>query len=141
MASLRLALVLLLGAVLVACQAAGAVPSAAELQGSWRVETIGGEPTVSESRASLTFLESELSGNASCNRFFGSYRYDDGELFIDPELAGTKMMCSPSVMAQENEFLALLPQAIRVAISGDVLQLMDGDGQVLISAKRAEEKQ
>lgn len=136
--ALRLGFTLTLGMLLFACQTAGGTPDDPELLiGTWQLETVGGQPVIEDSRASLAFNGTELSGNGSCNRFFGTYQYRDG-LLTTSHLAGTKMMCSPSVMAQEDEIFALLNQASQVRMHKDTLRLLDDRGQVLISARRVE---
>jgi heat shock protein HslJ len=137
--SLQLAFALCTGPLLAGCQAAGSAPGESDLQGFWQVDRIGDQPAVQESRANLIFSKSEITGNAGCNRFFGKYRYHGGELTVDPDLGGTKMMCRPSVMAQENDFLLLLPQVRRVELHGGVLVLLNDGGEVLISARRVED--
>lgn len=136
--ALRLVFALSAGLLLSACQAGGGIPeNSALLAGTWQLETIGGQPVVAQSQASLVFTSSELSGNASCNRFFGTYQYSDGVLTI-PQLASTKMMCGPSIMAQENDVLTSLSQALQVRVHEDMLHLLDDLGEVLISARRVE---
>ena len=136
--ALRLALALSVGLLLSACQAGGGVPETpASLTGTWQLETLGGQPVVANSQASLVFNANKLSGNASCNRFFGSYQYNDG-LLTTSGLGSTKMMCSPSIMAQEDDVFALLVQASQVRMHKNMLHLLDDRGGVLISARRIE---
>lgn len=135
---LKPAFALCVGLLLFACQAGGtAQDDPAQLTGSWQLETLNGQPVVAQSHARLAFDANEISGNASCNRLFGTYRHNDGLLTIS-ELATTKMMCGPSIMAQENDVLALLGQASQVRMHQDTLQLLDDHGAVLISARRVE---
>lgn len=134
----RVGCALTLGLLLSACQAGGGAQDNAEwLIGAWQIETVGGQPVQADSQANVVFRANELSGNASCNRFFGTYQYSDG-LFRTSELAGTKMMCSPSVMAQEDKVFVLLGQASQVRMHNNMLHLLDDYGAVLISARRVE---
>lgn len=136
--ALRLGFALALGLLLSSCQTGGNIPEdPALLVGAWQLETVGDQPVVAQTQPSLVFNANQLSGNASCNRFFGSYQYTDGLLAISG-LASTKMMCSPSVMAQENDVLGLLGKASQVRVHKDRLHLLDDRGQVLISAQRVE---
>lgn len=86
---------------------------AVELAGEWRVTHLAGTPVIEESRLALCFTASgEVSGNASCNRFSGSYTAESGSLRIggaDGSVATTRMLCPEPVMAQEDRFLQLLP--------------------------------
>ncbi|MEE4109017.1 MAG: META domain-containing protein, partial [Halieaceae bacterium] len=56
-----------------------------------------GQPVIEDSRLTLRFMQTgEVSGNASCNRFSGSYTADARSLKIggtDGALAITRMMC------------------------------------------------
>ncbi len=55
----------------------------------------------------LTFDGDRVNGSSGCNRYMGSFIATGDELSFGP-LAGTKMMCRPEVMAQEDRFLQLL---------------------------------
>ena len=136
--ALRFGFALTFSLLLSACQAGSNMPDdPAVLVGAWQLEAVGGEPVVAQTQPSLVFDANQLNGNASCNRFFGAYQYTDGLLTISG-LASTKMMCSPSVMAQENDVLGFLGQASQVRVDKDRLHLLNDRGEVLISAQRAE---
>lgn len=112
-------------------------PSVAELAGVWRVQSLSGQEVTADSRTKIEFsAPPRLTGNASCNRFFGIYGYRDGQLRIDENLGVSKMLCRPSLMAQENEFLALLPRSARVQIHNGDLEVLDARGELLIRAER-----
>jgi heat shock protein HslJ len=92
---------------------ANTVAAAAELAGEWHVTHLAGAPVIEDSQLALRFMQTgEVSGNASCNRFSGSYTAEAGSLRIggaDGNLATTRMMCPAPVMAQEVRFLQLIP--------------------------------
>src|SRR5690625_5465146 len=99
----RVGCALTLGLLLSACQAGGGAQDNAEwLIGAWQMETVGGQPVQADSQADVVFRANELSGNASWNRFFGTYQYRAGR-FRPSELAGTKLICSTTVMANESK--------------------------------------
>lgn len=117
-------------------------PNVAELKGVWRVQSLAGRQVAPDSRTKIEFsAPPRLTGNASCNRFFGIYGYRDGQLSIDENIGASKMLCRPSLMAQENEFLALLPRSARVRIHNGDLEVLDGRGELLIRAERQQDTQ
>ncbi len=113
--------------------------TAEELAGVWYVEYIGDRPVIDRSPARIQFTEDgAINGNASCNRFFGSYTYVNEQLDIPTNLGATKMMCLPALMEQEQRLLQHLPKAARASLSNGLLILRDADGNQVISAARDE---
>src|SRR5690606_41534978 len=54
-----------------------------ELFGIWVVEYISERPVIDGSPARIQFgADGAINGNASCNRFFGDYTYQEGRLTI-----------------------------------------------------------
>ena len=102
----------------------------------WIVETIGGEPVVEDSRASILFLEEgRVAGNASCNRFTGSFSLT-GEGLSFGQTANTRMACEEPLSRQEMRFLELLRKTHRFEIDPQGrLVLHTPDGQ-RITARR-----
>lgn len=85
------------------------------LNGSqWLLVDLAGTPVVTDSKASLSFLDSDkVAGNASCNRFTGTVRISGNTLKLSP-LATTMMACvDPKVGAQETTYLKALGAASR----------------------------
>jgi heat shock protein HslJ len=69
----------------------------------WIVETVGGVPVVEKSKATILFLEDgRVAGNASCNRFTGSFRLSGEGLSLG------QMACEEPLSRQEMRFLELL---------------------------------
>jgi heat shock protein HslJ/membrane-bound inhibitor of C-type lysozyme len=102
----------------------------------WIVETIGGEPVVADSKASILFLEEgRVAGNASCNRFTGSFRLT-GEGLSFGQMANTRMACEEPLNSQEMRLLELLrkPIASKIGPQGRLV-LHTPDGQ-RITARR-----
>jgi len=64
--------------------------------------------------------QGRASGNGGCNRFTGSYTFDDGHLVFGP-MAGTKMMCPEAVMDQEDRFHRAIGGIERVVLNGPFL--------------------
>jgi heat shock protein HslJ len=108
-------------AAVVAEAPAERVPEAAELAGVWLLEDLGGRGVMDTAQTTIEFDgEGRVSGSGGCNRFTGSYSYDDGRLDLGP-LAGTKMMCPEAVMDQEDRFLRALGAIDRVRVNGSFL--------------------
>ena len=73
----------------------------------WVVQQLNGEP-VEQNAPSLRFhSDGRISGNASCNRYFGEYSIT-GEGIALKNIGATRMACAPIQMHQEQQFLALL---------------------------------
>ncbi|MEE4607769.1 MAG: META domain-containing protein [Desulfobacteraceae bacterium] len=102
----------------------------------WIVETIGGVPVVEKSKATILFLEEgRVAGNASCNRFTGSYRLT-GEGLSFGQMANTRMACEEPLNSQEMRLLELLQKVHRFEIGPQGrLVLHTPDGQ-RITARR-----
>ena len=80
----------------------------------------------------LTFDGDSISGSAGCNNFMGSFTVDGDVLSFGP-LAGTKMLCPPEVMQQEDLFLALMPSVETAEITFDgALVLVPTSGLTLV---------
>jgi len=126
--------------VLLACQPLvnpqGAETMAAdELLGIWRPLSLDKGPVLEKNPARIQFSASgDITGNASCNRFFGKYTYQQGKLAIEP-LGSTRMMCLPELMTQEAKLLELLPQASHFSREGKILKLYNASGEVLLTAE------
>lgn len=106
---------------------------AALLSGEWRVTAIDGADLVADTEPSLSF-DAEgraVSGNASCNRFFGGFSLT-GEGLSFGELGSSMMMCEDAVMAQERALLDILEGTIGFTIADDgSLTLTTGDDRTL----------
>ena len=81
--------------------------------------------------ATATFLDGQVSGMGSCNRYFGSYEVDGSSLSFSP-LGSTMMACQPEVMEQEAAFLAAMGSSVAFEISNDQLLLQDANGQTVV---------
>ncbi len=103
----------------------------------WVVEDIAGAGVVDRSHATLQFLrDGTVVGNATCNRFFGSYASTGSALRIEPAGA-TRMACPTALMHQENRLLQLLPalNSYRIDKTG-ALVLSTADGQTVLARRR-----
>jgi heat shock protein HslJ len=106
------------------------------LRSDWTIENIGGKPTMTEHKATLSFgTDAQLSGNGSCNRYFGSYTLS-GEGLTISGLGSSMMMCEQPVMDQESLFLDTLRNTQRFEIAPDNrLSLYTKDGRSIVARR------
>lgn len=97
-------------------------------------ETITAQTFVQE--PSIRFSEGQVSGNATCNRFFGAYSLEGDALMIQPG-GSTLMACPEEFMTQEQAFMGALEQVGGYAIADDTLQLRNAAGDVLLTFHKA----
>lgn len=100
----------------------------------WRVVSMGGEPVVppgGRQRAPTVEFSSgdEAGGFGGCNRFSASYRLDGTELEFGL-IAATKMAC-PGIGDLERRFFGALEATRSYRVREGVLDLLDGEGEVL----------
>lgn len=76
--------------------------------------------------------EGEFNGNAGCNSYFGNYEVEGNELSLDA-IGSTKMACPEEVMKAETDYLAALEKADTYQIMGYSLQILDADGNILVT--------
>ncbi|SDA58743.1 heat shock protein HslJ [Pseudomonas sp. NFACC19-2] len=100
----------LLTATLVGC--ASDAPQL-ETERSYQVEWIGEHPLIDRSHLTVTFAaDGRAHGHAGCNHWFAGYTLkDDAVRFETP--GSTRKMCAPSLMEQEQRFLAALAEVQR----------------------------
>ena len=110
----------------------GAKPAASLENVFWRLKSVGDKPATSvpAAREAGITLHSEgrrMSGSGGCNRLLGRYELGAGTLKLIP--SGTTMMaCADDSTLQEAEFLSALKMTTSYRISGDTLELRNGDG-------------
>ncbi len=100
----------------------------------WMAAVIGGEPVASGMQVTIGFSgDGQISGQAPCNAYTGSYTLEDGKLSVGP-LAMTRKACPPSVMTQEQAFISVLQAASLARINEEgVLALEDGEGGSILA--------
>ena len=109
------------------------------LAGQWIVSAIDGKPVLENSPAYMEFSEdNRISGNASCNRFFGKYTVSGSQMSIG-EAGSTRMMCAGPLNEQENRFLSTLSRVESFAVDNGSLSLKDAAGNELINAAKSAE--
>ena len=89
----------------------------------WVLESINGN-RINAERLDNKVPELEIgeqmqaSGNAGCNRFFGTATLREDRFIIDP-VATTRMLCQPEQNDIENQFVPLLGQESIISIDAD----------------------
>lgn len=78
-----------------------------------------------------TFEDGQVSGKGGCNRFVGPYVRDGDGLALGP-LASTMMACPEPAMSIETGFHAAVSRVAGLVDHGDTLELVDGDGRVVL---------
>lgn len=117
------------GPTVVAAPAPHDPPAAGlELAGSeWVLETLAGEPRAAGLRSTVAFdSDGRITGDAACNRYFGSYAVD-GDAIAVGHLGATQMACPPEVMVEEDRFLDALGRANHASLREGLLVLRFGE--------------
>jgi heat shock protein HslJ len=103
----------------------------------WVLESYG-EPVnlqalLPNTEISATFKsdESEVTGSAGCNTYFGSYKLQGNNLSIPGSIAVTEMYCGEEIDQQEREYLTTLQSAESYKVEDGELTINCGD-KVLI---------
>lgn len=138
----QLSLLACLAALLPACAqvapqsgaAANATPES--LQGSaWQMQVAEGAPI-----PQVQFVNPErVTGTTGCNTFNGPLAVVSGGVKLGP-LASTKRMCLGEPHETEKRFLAALKETRTLQRLNNQLQLLDGQGRVLLILNSAEMK-
>jgi heat shock protein HslJ len=107
------------------------VTSATLLDTHWRLTRLGEQivqnPVGANSvHISMQSQNTNVTGNAGCNRMFGRYALENDMLKFDG-LGGTKMFCEAR-MALEERFMNALLSVMRWKITGTTLELFDERG-------------
>lgn len=104
------------------------------LHGQWLIIEIDGKPTITGSSPTVNFeSDGKISGNATCNRFFGGYTLS-GEGLMASDLGASMMMCEQELMDQEMNILQILKELAGFGIGDDdKLILLTDRGRSIIA--------
>ncbi|TGX55884.1 META domain-containing protein [Sphingomonas gei] len=108
------------------------------LEGSWRIESIGGRPVAPRTTPRVTFSGDRISGNASCNNFNGSFRFERGRLTAG-RLASTRMACMQRAEnVQESAVLRILGEPLSVSRNraGKLVLTSTGGSRLVLAPER-----
>lgn len=105
---------------------------AALIEGDWTIQAIQGRRVARGTSPRISFRGERISGNASCNNFNGSFRFEGGHL-IAGRLASTRMACTQQASnAQEATILRVLAKRLSVSSNrGGKLVLTSAQGETL----------
>ena len=122
------------------CNAMDSADQSLNVVGEWRIVHIGERPVIENSPATISFeQDGRFGGNASCNRYFGSYTLQDSSLKIGEHMGATRMMCAEqALMEQEDRLFEILPLAVTVHKEDGQLVIRDKDGKQVLRAARVE---
>jgi heat shock protein HslJ len=82
--------------------------------------------------ARLRFEDARVSGSAGCNRLTGAYTREGEAIRFEPPMAATMMACPEPLMAQEQAVHAALAEVASLRLDTDRLELLDGDGAMVL---------
>ena len=102
----------------------------------WVVEDVAGGGVIDGARPCLHFLrDGRLAGDATCDRFFGTYETSGDRPTLAP--AGTtRKLCPQALMNQEARLLDLLPRARSFRIGPTGALTLTTAGGATITARR-----
>jgi len=125
---------------MVGCNAMDSADQSLNVLGEWRIAYIGEHPVIENSPATISFeQDGRFGGNASCNRYFGSYTLEDSSLKIGEHMGSTRMMCAEQALMEQEDFLfEILPMAVTVHNEDGLLVLRDKDGKQVLRAARVQ---
>ncbi|GIU07168.1 MULTISPECIES: META domain-containing protein [unclassified Shewanella] len=107
------------------------------IEGTWHIESANGQPVIDYSPAELIFAaDGKLTGNNSCNNFFGSYVLDGESLQLQPA-GNTMKACVDALMAQEQRVMQVMPEVAQAEMAKGKLVLKDADDNtVMVLSKK-----
>ncbi|WP_296818708.1 META domain-containing protein [Brevundimonas sp.] len=103
-----------------------------DLAGRWRIETIGGEPLVTERRPpTLSFAMAGVGAYADCNSFGATYSVpSSGRLQVEGPVVSTAIGCPPEDAAEDEAMARAITGATGYRVEADRLTLTGGPGLV-----------
>ena len=105
---------------------------------TWTLTSLATSKPLAGAEITAGFMDGELSGSTGCNIYFYTFRTDGLRLILEGG-GVTEMACSQpqGVMEQEELFLDYFNQVDQFILSENGLQLITGDGDVLIFFPRS----
>jgi heat shock protein HslJ len=84
----------------------------------WRAEDIGGKGIMDNSEVTLMLGgDGKIGGKSGCNGYSANYQLTGDVLKVFPPMIGTRMMCPPALMNQEEAYRSLLETAQSVSVT------------------------
>jgi heat shock protein HslJ len=105
----------------------------------WRLISYAEVIPIEGKDMTAVFDGKQVSGSASCNHYFGSYKIKGAQISIEG-LGWTEMACMDpeGIMEQEQEIMSLLSDAATFSIQGDRLEIFTTTGNSLVFMKLIE---
>ncbi len=102
----------------------------------WQLVSYLGEDgmadVLAEASTTIEFVDGRAAGSAGCNRYFTTYKSDGDMLSLDDKIGKTMMACPEPVMAQEDAYLKLLPEAATYKIEDNQLTIFNEAGDAIL---------
>jgi len=95
----------------------------------WDLTSLAGQAPLPDKLVTISFSETEVTGSAGCNSYFGSYTLTGSQLSIG-QLGSTMMFCEEG-MEQEQQFLAMLGTAEKIALEQATLTIHTAQGTLV----------
>jgi heat shock protein HslJ len=84
----------------------------------WRVQTLDGQPVLSDPAPTLRFSADAVSGKAPCNRYNAQAAISTNEIAFSAPLT-TRVVCEPDVMDSERQFFTIIGGIVQWRIGED----------------------
>jgi heat shock protein HslJ len=86
----------------------------------WRAEDIGGRGIIDNSEVTLMLgSDGKVGGKSGCNGYSANYQLSGDALKVFPPMIGTRMMCAPALMNQEQAYRSLIETAQSVSVTAE----------------------
>jgi heat shock protein HslJ len=134
-----IASVTILSVALTACTSRSAAPSF-PLEGTyWMLQSYMNQNgdtqnVLADTQIDAIFEEGNVAGTDGCNRYTASYQINGNKLTIQPGIS-TLMACPEPIMQQAQDYQAALVSASTYRINGDMLEILDAQGKVVLVFK------
>jgi heat shock protein HslJ len=99
----------------------------------WRAEDIGGKGIVDNSEVTLMLgSDGKVGGKSGCNGYSANYQLTGDALKVYPPMIGTRMMCPPALMNQEQAYRSLIETAQSLSVTPEgALVVAAADGATI----------
>ena len=119
--------------LLISCASQAQISEAELEDGIWTLTSLDGDSPVDGTKLTLVFNSGQISGNAGCNHYTGSYQIQNDSFRIE-DLSYTEMACLDVVgtMDQERIYLDLLSSSNRLELDGEKLTFFNDLQAILV---------
>jgi heat shock protein HslJ len=95
----------------------------------WRAEDIGGKGIIDNSEVTLMLGgDGKIGGKSGCNGYSANYQLTGDALKVFAPMIGTRMMCPPALMNQEQAYRTLIESAQSVSITPEGVLVITSAG-------------